>query len=400
MAVSNKMNVLISGAGIAGPTLAYWLLHYGMQPTIVEHAPQLRRGGYVIDFWGAGYEIAGRMGLLPEIGRRGYRMQEVKVVDRDGNRVSGFPASVFENATGGRYISLPRGELADVIFGSIEGKVEAIFGDSIASIAQDAGRVQVSFEHRHHREFDLVVGADGLHSRVRELAFGTESRYERYLGYKVAAFETGGYRPREELVYVMHTEVGQQLSRFSMRDDRTMFLLIFADENPQIPSSLEAQKQLLHARFENSGWESRDVLGALARADELYFDRVSQIRMEPAPALWTRGRVALLGDAAFCVSLLAGQGSALAMIAAYILAGELHRAEGDHSAAFARYEQRFGTFVRKKQDAALDFAGSFAPKSKVSLFVRNQVMKLMRFPWVANLVFARGLTDKISLPDY
>ena len=161
-----------------------------------------------------------------------------------------------------------------------------------------------------------------------------------------------------------------------------------------------AQKALLRRRFGDSGWECPQILEALDAAGGLYFDRVSQIRMDPAQGLWTRGRVALVGDAAFCVSFLAGQGSALAMVAAYVLAGELHRADGNYAEAFARYRELFEPFILKKQRAALRFAGSFAPKSNFSLFFRNQVMKLLAIPWVADLSFGRDFADRIALPDY
>lgn len=395
------MKILISGAGIAGPTLAYWLAHYGMQPTMVEAAPRLRTGGYLIDFFGAGLEIAERMELLPEITGRGYRMKEVRVVDERGRRTAGFSAETFARAARGRYTSLPRGDLAACIFRKIEGSVETIFGDSVTGVEQREDCVRVSFEKGAAREFDLAIGADGLHSRVRETVFGPESEFEKYLGHKVAAFEVKGYRPRDELIYVMYTEVGQQASRFAMRDDRTMFLFIFADESVDgTADGVEAQKALLRKRFGQSGWECRQILEALDETEELYFDRVSQIRMNVREGLWTRGRVTLLGDAASCVSLLAGQGSALAMVAAYILAGELHRSRGDYAKAFERYQELFGPFVLMKQEAALRFAGYFAPKSKASLFMRNQAMNLMRIPWIADFVVGRDIADKIALPRY
>ena len=178
------MKILISGAGIAGPTLAYWLQRYGMEPTIVEEAPALRTGGYIIDFWGTGFEIADRMGLLPEILTKGYRVEEVRVVNREGQPVAGFSAESFWRAAGGRYTSLPRGDLAASIFGSIWGKIETIFGDSITKIEQSPTSVHVTFEKGSPRDFDLVVGADGLHSRVRELRFGPDSQFRKYLGYK------------------------------------------------------------------------------------------------------------------------------------------------------------------------------------------------------------------------
>ena len=394
------MRVLISGAGIAGPTLAYWLARYGMEPTLIEKAPQLRTGGYVIDFWGAGFEIADRMGLLPEIQRQGYVVKEVRVVNRNGEKVSGFPADAFSRQTRGRYASLPRGDLAAILFGQVADKVETIFGDSVARVEQDEKGVHVGFESGMERDFDLAIGADGLHSKVREIAFGPQDRFEKYLGYKVAAFEAAGYRPRDELVYVMYTEVGQQVARFTMRGNRTMFLFIIADPNAEGAADVPSQKSLLRKRFGKSGWECPQILEALEATNELYFDRMSQIQMGEQPGSWTRGRISLLGDAAFCVSLLAGQGSALAMVGAYILAGELHCADGNYAEAFTRYQALFGPFVRQKQTAALRFAGFFAPKSAYALFVRNQVMKLLNIGWIADMAVGRDLADAIMLPDY
>ena len=185
-----------------------------------------------------------------------------------------------------------------------------------------------------------------------------------------------------------------------MRDDRTMFLFTLADEYPGSPVDVQSQKALVRKRFEGSGWECAQILAALDAADDFYFDRVSQIRMDPHQGLWTRGRVTLIGDAASCVSLLAGQGTALAMVAAYILAGELSRCGGDYAAAFRRYQELFGPFVLAKQKAALRFAGSFAPKSEFSLFLRNQIFRLMAIRWIADLAVGRDLADHIALPAY
>jgi 2-polyprenyl-6-methoxyphenol hydroxylase-like FAD-dependent oxidoreductase len=393
------MRVLISGAGIAGTTLAYWLAQYGYETTIVEKAPRLRTGGYIIDFWGAGFDIADRMGLLPEIRDKGYVVREVRVVDRSGKRVAGFPVEAFSRATRGRYISLPRSDLAACIFGKIDGRVEAIFGDSVTKLVQTENAVRVSFDRGPEREFEIVIGADGLHSEIRKLVFGPQDRFEKYLGYKVAAFEVEGYQPRDELVYLMYTEVHQQVGRFTMRGDRTMFLFTFADADSDT-GDIRSQKALLRKRFGNSGWECPRILDALDASDDIYFDRVSQIRMGERPGLWTQGRVTLLGDAASCVSLLAGQGSALAMVAAYILAGELHRSGGDYVQAFARYQQLFAPFVEGKQKAAPRFAGLIAPKSRAALFIRNQVMNLLRIPWVADFTIGGEISDKLTLPQY
>jgi 2-polyprenyl-6-methoxyphenol hydroxylase-like FAD-dependent oxidoreductase len=272
------MKVLISGAGIAGPTLAYWLERRGFEVTIIEKAPALRTSGYMIDFWGAGFDIAERMGLTDELKRIGYLVRDVMVVDRGGQRVAGFQADAFARIAHGRYISMPRGDLAAAIFRNIEGRVETIFGDSIERLHQSGTGVRVHLESGHVRDFDVVIGADGLHSRVRELAFGPEIRFEKYLGYKVAAFHIAEYEPRNELTYVMYTQVGQQVGRFSMRDGRTMFLFTFADENPDLPRTRAEQEGLLRQRFGNAGWECPQILAAMPKVDSLYFDRVSQIR--------------------------------------------------------------------------------------------------------------------------
>ena len=186
-----------------------------------------------------------------------------------------------------------------------------------------------------------------------------------------------------------------------MRGDRTMFLFIFADhELDGTIGNVHSQKALLQKRFGNSGWECQQILDALDSTNDLYFDRVSQIQMGTQTGSWTRGRVTLLGDAAFCVSLLAGQGSALAMVGAYILAGELHRAGSDYAAALARYQDRYQSFVLQKQKGALRFAGMFAPKSKFSMFIRNQVMNLLKIQLVADLAAGRELRDNLTLPEY
>ncbi len=391
-------SVLISGIGIAGSTLAYWLLEYGFRPMLVERAPRLRAGGYVVDFWGLGYDIAERMSLLPELERRGYHVEEVRFVDAAGRRVGGFSVGVFRRLTAGRYVSLARSDLAGLIYRKIEGRCETMFGDSIAGIEQTGDGVHVAFERAPARRFDLLIGADGLHSTVRRLVFGSVERFEDYLGYMVAAFEVDGYRPRDEGVYVSYAAPGRQVARFAMRGDRTLFLFVFAAvESPSVdPHEVGAHNAVLHGVFDRAGWECPKILAALDDCDDVYFDRVSQVRM----AAWSLGRVALVGDAAFCPSLLAGEGSGLAMTAAYVLAGELAAAGGRPATAFQRYEQVLGSFIAGKQKAARRFAGSFAPKTKFGLCLRNQITKAFAFPVVADLVLGRSVVDDLDLPVY
>jgi 2-polyprenyl-6-methoxyphenol hydroxylase-like FAD-dependent oxidoreductase len=286
-----------------------------------------------------------------------------------------------------------RSDLAAIIYGALGGRVETIFDDTVRALDDDGARVHVTFERGAARDFDLVVGADGLHSRVRQLAFGPEASFETFLGITVAAFDLDGYCPRDELVYVMHTELGRQISRFAMRDDRTMFLFTFRDDGRAATDGLEAQQAALRAGMEGAGWETQAILEHLPDATTFYFDRVSQIRM---PA-WTRGRVALVGDAAACPSLLAGQGSALAMVEAYVLAAEL-AAAADHREAFARYERRLMPFVLSKQKAAVKLAGAFAPKSRWQLFVVKAVTRVIGLPLIARLAVGTSLRDAVELP--
>lgn len=389
-------SVLISGAGIAGPTLAFWLKAAGFEPTIVERSPGLRTGGYVIDFWGLGYDLAERMGLIDEINRTGYHVREMSVVDDSGRRVAGFGTSVFSELTAGRYVTLPRSALSRLLFDKVKDSIETIFGDEIVALEQEEAGVRVAFERGGERRFDLVIGADGLHSPVRRLAFGPQSKFERHLGYAVAAFEASGYRPRDEDIYLMYGKPGRMLGRFTLHEDRTLFLFVFAVSPADLPVTMKAQKALLRDLYGRGGWECGNILSVLEQTDELYFDSVSQIKLER----WSSERVALVGDAAFCVSLLAGQGSALAMIAAYVLAGELSVSEGRYGQAFAKYEARLRNHILTKQRGAQRFAGAFAPKTSAGLYFRNMVIRAFAIPGLARFVIGKDIADRIELPDY
>ncbi len=394
----NDKTVLISGGGICGPTLAFWLKAAGFEPTLIELAPALCTGGYVIDFWGLGYDIAERMGLAKDMDRIGYHMRELRIVNDRGERVTGFGTKVFRELTGGRFVTLGRSDLSQLLFEKIKGTTESIFGDEIVGLQEHADCVQVQFKRASERRFDLVIGADGLHSNVRRLAFGPQDRFEKQLGYIVAAFEVRGYRPRDEDVYVIYSEPRRMLGRFALHDDRTLFLFVFVASVDALPAMLDlpAQRALLRERFGEGKWECPRILRELDRTQDLYFDRVSQIRMES----WWRGRVALAGDAAFCVSLMAGQGSALAMTSAYVLAGELAKSDGRHEEAFGKYEGLLRAYIASKQQGATRFAAAFAPKTPWGLFLRNQVIKAFAMPGLARVAFGRDIIDTVQLPDY
>lgn len=385
-------NILISGAGIAGPTLAYWLLRSGFTPTLVERAPTLRRGGYMIDFWGVGWDIAERMHLLERLLEDGYRMEEVRLVNAAGDRVARLDARAYRSATGGKFISVLRSDLARGIYSLIDGRVETIFDDTVQSILQDGDGVDVVFERSASRRFDLVIGADGLHSAVRNAVFGEESRFEHYLGYRTASFTVTGYPHRDEgCVYVSYCAPGRQAARYSLRGNRTAFFFVFIDPARERDRS----KETLRRVYGDAGWECPAILEAMESSEDLYFDVISQIRMDR----WSSGRVALVGDACFCPSLLAGQGSAFAMAGAYLLAGELRAAGGDYTCAFARYQALFQPFVEKKQKGVKRLGGWFAPKTRFGIQVRNWTTNLMNAPLLSSWMVNRLLADRFELPE-
>jgi 2-polyprenyl-6-methoxyphenol hydroxylase-like FAD-dependent oxidoreductase len=232
---------------------------------------------------------------------------------------------------------------------------------------------------------------------VRSLLFGANRPFETHLGFKVAAFNAPGYRHRDEGAYVSYCVPGKQIARYALRDDRTGFLFVFRAKRPTAEFMNEEEKRaLLQETFSGIGWECAEILRALDRTPHFYFDDVSQVRMPT----WSRGRIALVGDAAFCPSLLAGEGSSLAMAAGYLLAGELKRSGGDGEQAFQRYQELLKPPIDRKQKAATRLGGWFAPKTAFGVFARNAMTGLMKVPLIAHWTFGRMIADQFELPDY
>ena len=224
--------VLVSGAGVAGSCLAWWLDRYGYAVTLVEQAPEPRTGGYVIDFWGLGYDVAEKMGVLDELRRHDLKVQEFRIVNRGGRRISGFNQGAVQKLIKGRGMSLPRSALASALYEAVKDRVDVRFGNSVTSLDDSPRGVEVTFREGEPQTFDLVIGADGLHSAVRRLCFGEETRFERFLGYYVAAFTAQGYRFRDPDAYVTYGEPGRQIWRITVDEDSTVFMLVFADPDP------------------------------------------------------------------------------------------------------------------------------------------------------------------------
>jgi 2-polyprenyl-6-methoxyphenol hydroxylase-like FAD-dependent oxidoreductase len=390
--------VLVSGAGVAGSCVAWWLDRCGYAVSLVEQAPEPRTGGYVIDFWGLGYDVAEKMGVLDELRRHDLNVQEFRIVDRGGRRISGFNQGAVQELIKGRGMSLPRSALASALYEAVKDRVDVRFGNSVTGLEDSPRGVHVTFREGDAQTFDLVVGADGLHSAVRRLCFGEDARFERFLGYYVAAFTARGYRFRDPNAYVTYGEPGRQIWRITVDEDSTVFMLVFADPDPHAAPIHDSsrQKEILRRLYSGGGWETDEMLHALQVSTDLYFDRVSQIVMPS----WTKGRFALIGDACACPSLLAGEGSAMAMAEAYTLAGELDVAQGHHASAFEIYEQRLRPYVERKQKGARGFAASFVPRSAYGLWLRNASINVANRFGLVRLLFGAQMNSGIDLQNY
>ncbi|WP_037840091.1 FAD-dependent monooxygenase [Streptomyces sp. NRRL S-337] len=396
--------VLISGASIAGPALALWLHRYGFSVTVVERAPALRTGGYKVDIRGASVEVADRMGILEDIQRASTDMQNGAYVKADGTRVATLPAAIFGARTG-RDDEIMRGDLARILYERTRADVEYVFGDSIASLTPtaDGNGVEVTFERGAPRRFDLVVGADGLHSTVRRLAFGPEETFLRHLGVYLSAFSMPNELrlDREELYYA---EPGRLVCAYSSaKDPAAKGLLAFRSPRLSYDHRDRAQQlALLENGFAGAGWRTSRMLEAARSAPDLYFDGLHLVEMDR----WSRGRVVLLGDAAHCPSPASGQGTGMALVGAYVLAGELAAAGGAPEVAFARYEEEMRGYVAVNHELARKFAREMTMDSRWGIRLRYLMLRMLpHMPWKDAVVkkiaedVQRG-ARAITLKDY
>ncbi|MFF3666270.1 FAD-dependent monooxygenase [Microtetraspora malaysiensis] len=388
-------NVLISGASVAGPALAYWLHRHGFTPTIVERAPALRDGGYAVDFRGSAHlSVLRRMGILDDVERARTGMGSMSYVNSAGKPQAKMPADLFAGD-----IEILRGDLARILYDATREHTEYVFGDSIASLTEDADGVTVTFERAAPRRFDLVVGADGLHSTTRRLTFGPEKDYVKHLGVYCAIFTTANHLDLDHTGHAYRT-ANRLVAMYSARHN-TEAKAVFYFGSPELDldrRDVARQQAILTEHFAGSGWQSDRLLHDMRHAPDFYFDSVGQVRMDA----WTRGRVALVGDAAYCPSSLSGMGSGLALVGAYVLAGELAAARGDHRVAFARYEQEMRGYAEGCQKMGDGVAQLMVPSSSFLASLLNHYYKIMPYLPGKNMVtkMARKTAENITLRDY
>jgi len=369
-----RPTVLICGAGIAGPTLAYWLARHGFHPTVVERAGDLRSSGNPVDLHGEAAQVARRMGILPRLRDAATHATGLTFVTASGRRIG--PLRLGRPR--GDEVEVPRGDLAAIISDAAHDDAEFLFGDAITALQQDTGGVDVTFGHAAPRRFDLVVGADGLHSTVRTLVFGPEREFVRHLGLYIATLPEIGPAADPSTI-LMYNAPGRSLTVHPVRGNAGVGLIF---RGPAIPDldhrDTNAHKRIVLDAYADHSWqppELPDLMDRLRSTDDLYFDSISQVRL---PA-WSRGRVTLLGDAASCVSLF-GDGSSLAMIGAATLAETLAATPDDHAAAFRAYESRHRKVSYPRQRGYALAAALLVPASRTGLAVRNAAVHL--FPRV------------------
>jgi 2-polyprenyl-6-methoxyphenol hydroxylase-like FAD-dependent oxidoreductase len=392
-------HVLISGASIAGPALAHWLHRFGFRTTVVERSPVLRPGGQAIDVRGIAKEVVRRMGLDAEVRAACTETTGVTYVTGNNRPVVTMGADLFDGDGFIAEIEILRGDLAEVLYRATEDSTEYLFGDRIESLEQESDGVSVHFANGSRRRFDLVVGADGLHSGVRTLAFGPDADRLRHLGFYLSFWTVPNHLGLDRRV-VSYSEPGRSLGVRAIRDNtEAMAYFGFRSESLDYDHrDVRAQRAIVREQMAGMRWEAPRLLAELEHAPDFYFDACAQVVLDR----WSTGRVALIGDAAFCPSPMSGQGTSLALVAAYVLAGELAAHSGDHGSAFAAYEQRLRRFVAANQELGRKQARSMATTSRFGVAVQYAtVLAMVHLPG-ASLVMRRLMraVGDIELPDY
>jgi 2-polyprenyl-6-methoxyphenol hydroxylase-like FAD-dependent oxidoreductase len=382
-------NVLISGAGIAGPALALWLSRAGVRCTVVEKARALRTGGQAVDFRGrAQLDVLSRMGILEEVRALATHMGAQVMVDECGRRVGELPPAFMSGE-----LEIVRGHLCRVLYEATRSSTEYVFDDSIRALSDDDDGVLVALEKGQVRRFDLVVGADGLRSCVRNLAFGPDETVVRFLGHYVASVHVPNHLGLCRNG-VMMSAPGRGLL-ISNDGHTTTAIFVFRDERPGLEREpLAARKRRVAEAYAGLGWEVPRLLDALEQSEDFFFDAIARVDVDR----YAHRRTVLLGDAAWG-GTLGGGGTGLAVVGAYVLAGEIAAAGGDITVALDGYEQRIRRHASRCQRGVNHVGGFFAPPTRAHLFVRNLLYRIIASPLLVKRVTAAAAND-FRLPSY
>ncbi len=381
------MKAVVCGAGIAGLASAQRLATLGWDVVVLEKAAAPRTQGYMLDFFGPGYDAAEAMGVLPRLAELSYHVDEVTYRDEAGRRRAGMRFAQFAKIVGGRLLSITRSDLERGLRESLPETVDLRFGTSVTSVANDTDGVAVTTSDNDVLEADVLVGADGVHSAVRRIVFGKETTYLRYLGFHTAAFvfDDESIHAQVDGQFCLTDSVDRQLGFYGLRDGKVAVFAVHRTSDPALPDD---PREAIRREYAALGWISPTALAACPTPTEVYYDQVAQIAMPS----WSRGRVVLVGDACCAVSLLAGQGASLGIAGGYVLAEHLASAESV-DAALVEYERALRPVVTDKQQVARDSVRWFLPSSPLQLHMRRTILRLARLPILDRLV-ARSIAGK------
>ncbi|QBD75600.1 hypothetical protein EPA93_06110 [Ktedonosporobacter rubrisoli] len=365
------MRVLISGGGVAGLTLAYWLHQYTIQAVVIEQSDRLRGGGYGIDFYGTGYEVAERMGIIERLRSQRAPFESFDYVNKSGKPIASLTAELMQKVASGKYIGLMHWILEEVLYETLADQVEVRFGRSLTHVEQRSADVVVTYNDGTSEPFDLLIGADGVHSNTRALVFGAEEQYRHFLGYDFASYHLAdryGLGQR----WVMCVEPGRLAATYCSNQEGQLitFFMYQTTEWEHTPRAERLSR--LRQVFAGMGWVTPRLLADAPEPEEIFMDKVVQIHMPS----WHQGRVALVGDACDCPTFASGQGSSLAMGGAYLLAEALHEC-ADYQEAFSRYEQQMKPYVLEQQKKARNLAGTFLPTSTSGILLQRVMLKTL-----------------------